>query len=357
MTDPTIGSELTSATYMTPRQQEILKALVQEHIASTKPIGSSTVQRVGQLDVSSATIRNELSLLEEMGYVTQPHTSAGRVPTVAGYRYFVERLMEQADLPMPEQRTIQHQFHQIRLNLDQWMKLTAAVLAHATRVASLVTPPHAVHSRFKHVELISIHDTLCLMILVLQDGGIHQEMIGLSAPVEQAHLSQISNQLNALLDRRSVREIEESTDPELTELRGLPQHVVGRTLQIMGQTDRRSIHEVYRDGLINVMAEPEFEDADKMRQVMAVLEQRSVLESILARTLSANGVQIIIGGEGPYEEIYDVSLVLSPYGIRGKASGVLGVLGPTRMRYGRAISTVRYVSQLMDSLVDDVYGE
>jgi heat-inducible transcriptional repressor len=181
-------------------------------------------------------------------------------------------------------------------------------------------------------------------------------MISLPGPLEQDQLSQISNQLNALLARRSVREIEESTNPELTDLRGLAQHVLGRSLQIMRQTDRRSIREVYRDGLVNVMGEPEFEDAERLRQVMAILEQQSVLESILARTLNASGVQIIIGGEGPYQEIYDVSLVLSPYGIRGQACGVLGVLGPTRMRYGRAISTVRYVSQLMDSLVDDVYG-
>ena len=341
---------------LTLRQREILKGLVQEYIASSRPIGSETIQRVADLDVSSATIRNELALLEEQGFITQPHTSAGRVPTVSGYRYFVERLMERVELPVPEQRMIQHQFHQISLNLEQWMKLTATVLAHATQVASLVTAPRATFSRFRHIELISIHETLCLMILVLQDSSISQEMLSLASAVSQTRLSELSNELNALLDRRSIQEIEESTNPELLDLSGLARIVLARVLQIMRLSDRRSIQEVYRDGLVNVLDEPEFGDADKFRQVMAILEQRSVLESILARTLNANGVQIIIGGEGPYQEIYDVSLVLSPYGIRGKASGVLGVLGPTRMRYGRAISTVRYVSRLMDSLVDDVYG-
>ena len=341
---------------LTLRQREILKGLVQEYIASSRPIGSETIQRVADLDVSSATIRNELALLEEQGFITQPHTSAGRVPTVSGYRYFVERLMERVELPVPEQRMIQHQFHQISLNLEQWMKLTATVLAHATQVASLVTAPRATLSRFRHIELISIHETLCLMILVLQDSSISQEMLSRASAVSQTRLSELSNELNALLDRRSIQEIEESTNPELLDLSGLARIVLARVLQIMRLSDRRSIQEVYRDGLVNVLDEPEFGDADKFRQVMAILEQRSVLESILARTLNANGVQIIIGGEGPYQEIYDVSLVLSPYGIRGKASGVLGVLGPTRMRYGRAISTVRYVSRLMDSLVDDVYG-
>ena len=125
------------------RQRDILRVLVQEHIASSKPVGSSTVLRIGELDVSSATVRNDLALLEELGYVIQPHTSAGRVPTASGYRYFVEQLMDQVELSMPEQRMIQHQFHQVQLNVDQWMRLTAAVLARATRAASLVTPPHA----------------------------------------------------------------------------------------------------------------------------------------------------------------------------------------------------------------------
>ncbi|MFH1084168.1 MAG: heat-inducible transcriptional repressor HrcA, partial [Chloroflexota bacterium] len=246
------------------RQRDILRVLVQEHITSSKPVGSSTVLRLGALDVSSATVRNDLATLEELGFVAQPHTSAGRVPTASGYRYFVEQLMEQVELSVPEQRTIQHQFHQVHLNVDQWMRLTAAVLAHATRAASLVTPPHAVHARFKHIELISIHDTLCLMILVLQDSSIHQEMLTLSTPVGQEQLSQISNQINSLLGQRTVGEIQASTQPELRGLWGLSQQVLERVVQIMEQADERSIHDVYHDGLVNVLSQPEFEDADRV---------------------------------------------------------------------------------------------
>jgi heat-inducible transcriptional repressor len=341
---------------LSPRQREILRLLIEEYVGSTIPVGSGTLRRVGALDVSSATIRNELVALEELGFVAQPHTSAGRVPTVRGYRYFVEQLMDQVELPVPDQRTIRHQFHQARLSLDQWMKLTAAVLAHTTLAASLVTPPHAVSAAFRHLELISINDTLCLMILVLEDGSIHQEMLNLTSPVEQGRLSQISNKLNATLLRNTLDDIEENLHPDLADLQGLEVQVFQRVIEVMQQADRRSISEVYRDGIINVLRQPEFEDAERFRQVMEMLEHRSLLESVLARTLNAKGVQIIIGGEGPFSEIYDVSLVLSSYGIRGKASGVLGVMGPTRMRYAHAISTVRYVSQLMDGLMDDVYG-
>jgi len=341
---------------LTPRQKMVLRILIREYIASATPIGSSTIKKIGRLEFSTATIRNELVLLEELGYIVQPYTSAGRIPTVKGYRYFVEQLMQEGELTPTERRMIQHQFHQIRLDQDQWMRLTAAVLAHTVPSAALVTAPHATSSRLRHVELISIRDTLCLMILVLQDGSIHQEFLTVSNEIGQSDLSQISNKLNALVSNHSLREIQRSKKPELVDLRGWQKEVLQCVLQAMRKIDRRSISDIYRDGLVNVLSEPEFDDAEKSRQVVEMLEHRGMLEAILLNVLEENGIQIIIGGEVPHEEIYDVSLVLSPYGIKGKASGVLGVIGPTRIPYSRAISTVRYVAQLMDGLIDDVYG-
>lgn len=340
---------------LTPRQRETLKTLIQEYIASGVPVGSATIQQIGSLGVSSATIRNELASLEELEYIAQPHTSAGRLPTVKGYRYFVEQLMEQNELSPLEKRTIGHQFHQVRLDLEQWLKLTAAVLAHTVQAASLVTPPRATESRFRHLELISISDALCLMILVLQDGSIHQEMLGMVNPLDQDTLSLTSNKLNAQLRDRSVEEIRANADPDLAILQAWEAQVLQRIVDQMQQVDRLAITDVYRDGLVNVLEQPEFGDANKMRQVMAILEHRGMLESILDRILNANGVQIIIGGEG-LDAMDDVSMVLSPYGVRNKATGILGVLGPTRMRYARAISTVRYVAHLMDAMISDLYG-
>lgn len=341
---------------LTPRQRRILKILVQEYVSSAAAVGSATIQQLGNLGVSSATIRNELAALEEAGYVTQPHTSAGRIPTVKGYRYFVQQLMEEAELPLVEQRMIRHQFHQIRHDLDQWMRLSAAVLARTAQAASLVTPPRAVSARFRHLELISINDVLCLMILVLQDGSIHQAMLATPTPMAQEALAQISNKLNTLLANRTVREIQSSTNPELTGLRDWEAVILWHVLRVMHQVEQSMVRDVYRDGLTHVLSQPEFVDADKLRQLIEILEHRSLLESILTRILNARGVQVIIGGEGAYQEIDDVSLVLAPYGVRGTASGIIGIMGPTRMRYARAISTVRYVAHLMDSLLADVYG-
>ncbi|NLG52137.1 MAG: heat-inducible transcription repressor HrcA [Chloroflexi bacterium] len=341
---------------LSSRQSEIFRILVQEYISTANPVGSGTIQKIGGMEISSATIRNELASLEEMGFLTQPHTSAGRIPTVQGYRYYVERLMQHVDLPAIERHMIRHQFHQIRLDLEQWMRLTAAILAHKAQSASLVTPPHAVNSRFKYLEIVSIRDTLCLMILVLHDSSVYQKMLSLNEPKSQDDLKKISNKLNELLKNRSVRDIRNSTNPELTGLQGLEAEVFEHVLMQMRQADQRLFRNIYQDGLVNVLHQPEFVEPAKFRQLVELLEQRDYLETVLSRILNANGVQIIIGSEGLHEDILDISLVLSPYGIKGKASGVLGIMGPTRMQYSRVISTVQYIAQLMDGLIADMYN-
>lgn len=341
---------------LTPRQREILKVLVQAYISSAEPVGSSTIRRVGRLGVSSATIRNELCRLEELGYLTQPYTSAGRVPTVKGYRYFVEQLVERVDLPASEQRTIMHQFHQIRLHLDQWMKLSAAVLAQTSRSVSLVTPPRAASSGFRHLQLVSISQRAALMILVLADGSAHQEVILIPDYTDQDGLNQVSNRLNHRLRGRSLREVRASVELGPGGAEGLEGELLARIIQLMEEADRVSLGEIYSDGLANVLRHPEFLDIERFRRVVDMLEHASLLEPILLRMLNTNGVQIIIGGEGPYEAIEHVSLVLSRYGVKHIASGVLGIMGPVRMPYARAISTVGYVAQLVGSLMADVYG-
>lgn len=341
---------------LSPRQRDILKIVVQAYTSGALPVGSQTIRTEGQLDVSTATIRNELSALEDLGYLVQPYTSAGRIPSIKGYRYFVEQLMDKVDLSMPEQRMIRHQFHQLQLNLDQWMRLTAAVLAHSTLAASVVTSPHGKQTRFKHMELIVINESIFLLIVVFQDSSIHQEMMVPPNPIGQEMLSQISNKLNAMLSNHTITEIRKTTSPEQSGLSGWELTVLQRVIQVMENSEDSWTSTLYSDGLENVLLEPEFGEAGKFRQVVRVLQERNLLETILSRMMDASGVQIIIGGEGRYEYIDDVSLVLSPYGVRGQASGVLGVIGPTRMVYARAISTVRYMAQLMDSLLAEVYG-
>ncbi len=356
MTESSAQTNKGNADALSERQREILKIVVEEYTTGAIPVGSFTIRTEGRLDVSTATIRNELAVLEELGFLYQPHTSAGRIPSIKGYRYFVEQLMDQVELSLPEQRKIRHQFYQLQLNLEQWMRLTAAILAHNTRAAAVVTTPQGRQVAFKHLELILINDALVLLVVVLQDSSIHQEMLVPSEPIKQDALSLISNKLNSLLGISALADIRANRQLDGTEMHGFESVVLQRVLQLMKQCEESWTSAVYSDGLENVLREPEFVESGKLSQVVRVLQQRHLLETILGRMMDAAGVQIIIGGEGDYEYIDDVSLVLSPYGIRGRASGILGVIGPTRMAYGRAISTVRYMAQLMDNLLTNVYG-
>jgi len=338
---------------LTPRREAILGIVVREYIATATPVGSRTIAQRYGLGVSPATIRNEMAHLEEAGYLTHPHTSAGRVPTVKGYRYFVERLMEEVELPLAEQRMIRHQFHQAGMGLEEWMRLSAAVLAHTARAAALVTAPRAPLCRFKHLELISLRDPLVLLILVLQDGTVKQQMLTAAQPIAQEELSRIANELNDLLEGRSRHEIPRAVPP----FPALERQVVEHVVDLMGQVDRLSRHEIYRYGLTHVLREPEFAEAERARQVIRMLEQSDLLEIILPQVaLSRRGVQVIIGGQGRWEELRDYSLILARYGVVEEAVGVLGVLGPIRMPYARAISTVRYVADLMSDLMEQLYG-
>lgn len=337
---------------LTQRCQTILRLVVSDYINTATPISSKAISERYNLGVSPATIRNEMAVLEEQGYLTHPHTSAGRVPTEKGYRYFVEKLMGESHLSSTERRTISHQFHQARLELDQWMRLSAAVLAHNAQGASLVTAPKSLRCQVKHLDLISIRDEIVLLILVLQEGTVKQQILTLDAPMSQDELAPIARRLTHLWSGCDQIAVEATFDG----LMDFERQVADVVLDTIRRLDARSSSEIYRDGLLNVLSQPEFVQSESAQQVVRVLEERQLVETMVSEVMQRGGLQIIIGGEGRWEELSEVSVVLARYGIDDQATGALGVLGPIRMRYGRAVSVVRYVSQLMSDLISDLYG-
>ncbi|MBI4675122.1 MAG: heat-inducible transcription repressor HrcA [Chloroflexi bacterium] len=336
---------------MTERRQMLLALVIQEYIKKAQPVGSEALAKL-DLGISSATIRNELAALEEEGFLTHPHTSAGRVPTEKGYRYFVETLMDNLELTADEQQMIRHQFHQVTLDVEQWMRLSAAVLAHTSNMAALVTAPSAQQTRFKHVELIAISETVAMMVLVLQAGTVKQQMMYSTDLLDQDELRRVANQLNEKFVGRTAGEIKAL----LRNLSGFALGVAQRIHQIIEQMDHRTSREIYRDGLLDILRQPEFVAVDRMQQLLEVLEQRTMLEDLLQSLAPAHGVQVVIGSEGGREELNDYSLVMARYGIEGEASGVVGVIGPMRMQYSRAVSAVRYVSVMLDDLMMRFYS-
>ncbi len=336
---------------MTERRQLLLALVIKEYIKKAQPVGSEALAKL-DLGISSATIRNELAALEEERFLTHPHTSAGRVPTEKGYRYFVETLMDNMELTAEEQQMIRHQFHQVTLDVEQWMRLSAAVLAHTSSMAALVTAPSAQQTRFKHVELIAISETVAMMVLVLQAGTVKQQMMYSIDLLEQNELRRVANQLNEKFAGRAAGEIK----AQLRHLSGFTLSAAQRVHQIIEQMDHRTSREIYRDGLMDILRQPEFVAVDRMQQLLEVLEQRTMLEDLLQSLAPAHGVQVVIGSEGGREELNDYSLVMARYGIEGEASGVVGVIGPMRMQYSRAVSAVSYVSVMLDDLMMRFYS-
>jgi len=335
---------------LSERQKNLLTLVIHEYIRSAEPVGSRHLVENYHLDLSSATVRNELLELTERGYLRQPHTSAGRVPTEEGYRYFVGRLMSDTTLPEDTRRTISHQFYQMPNDITQWMKLAASVLATQSKAVSMVTAPHAQQARFKHLELVSTHGRQVLAVLVLEGGVIHQTLLTVEEPVSQEQLSVVAEKFNQLWKGQDLAAITSSEGSySKTE-----QAIIAWVMDTLNQADTLVAGEIYLDGISNVLSEPEFADANQARRALRVLEERSMLQDLLSRTVlttNSSGVQVLIGGEGTWDELQQCSVILARYGTPDQATGTLGVLGPMRMSYGRTISVVRFISTLLSDLV------
>lgn len=337
---------------LTARQRNVLALIVREFIRTAEPVGSRTLVETYDIGVSPATVRNEMKLLEDLGYLTHPHTSAGRVPTHKGYRYFVQHVPQESNLPLVLQDTIRHQFYQIQQELDQWVRLSASVLARTVGSAAITTMPRPSSAQIKHIELISLQPRTVLMVLVLAGGAVRQQLIALDDDWTQAQLYQLSADLNenlSGLDWGHIRQNDEDTDPLARQLADL----IGETLF---HEDERSEH-IYRDGLTNVLQSPEFSGSRDAQRFLEIFEEPSPIEPLIQEARLLPGVQVIIGGENPYGNLPNVSLVLSRYGKPQSGTGILGVVGPIRMPYGRTISTVRFMSNLMSGLVASLFGD
>jgi len=351
---------MTNTNQLSERRRYVLGIVIQEYVKNAQPVGSNTIAHNYELGVSSATIRNDLAYLEQEGLLTHPHTSAGRVPTDEGYRYFVQHLLNDAELPSQERSEIRVQFRNVRQEMDQWLRLSTAILAQASQSAAIATAPRAVKHYYKHLELVAIHDTKVLLVLVLQDGAVKQQLLDLDQPMEQPALSRASNELNDLLDNATADTISGFHD----RLSPFAQQVAILITEIIERLDNQFSPQIYRDGLVQVLEAPEFAGGEDVRKIVRVFEQRSLLEQVLddyfagdifSGHRSGDEIQVMIAGEGRYADLQDISLVIGRYGLYNQIAGVVGVVGPLRMPYGRTISTVRFVSRVMSEMVEEMY--
>lgn len=342
-----------------PRSEAILRAIIEEYVATAQPVGSQALVNRYHLGVSPATVRNVMAELEANGYLDHPHTSAGRVPTDKGYRLYVESITDAVALAPVEQLMIRHQFGQVEYASEQWFRLAAATLATSTHVAGIATAAKPPSCRVRRVDLVAAGTRMVSLVVVLAEGPVKQVLLAVEHPEEDLHLEAISRTLNELLAGRSAV----GASNVLADLAGTQPPVdalllraAGRVVQVMHEFDSSAVEDVFSEGLLNVMDAPEFARSETVRRIFGVLQDRAFLAELVPVLTEAGEVRVFIGSENPHHAMHDVSLILAPYGRMGRAVGVVGVLGPTRMAYPHAISTVRYVSGLMNELVDHLYA-
>jgi heat-inducible transcriptional repressor len=340
-----------------PRSAEILWAVIEEYVATALPVGSVALVLKHDLGVSSATVRNVMAELERAGYLMQPHTSAGRVPTDHGYRLFVEGRSPATVAPV-DQLMIRHQFGQVEYASEQWFRLAAATLAGLTHVAGLATPAKSDAARLRRVDLVASGERLASLVLVVAEGPVKQLLLPLEVMAQQADLDAAALRLNQLTVGRTARQLARQLPawPREIDADRLAVRAGARILSALTEIDASAVDDVFSEGLLNVMELPEFSESEKLRRVFRVLQDREYLGDVVHDVTRGGDVRVYIGSENRAREMHDVALILAPYGRPGRASGVVGVLGPTRMAYPQAIGTVRYVSGLMNELVDHLYA-
>jgi len=337
---------------LSPRQRVILELVTREHMTSAAPVGSRKLVEACGLDVSPATIRHEMALLERAGYLRQPYTSAGRVPTAQGYRYFVQHLMREVELLPAEQTTIRHQFHQIHQGrFEQWGRLAAAILARKCGVAALIMAPVPARSHFRRMELLPLHRSRAILVLVLEEGIVERRVLDLERPLSPHALMRTSAEFNQAFIGRTADEIRMIK----SSLTGFAHRAASHVVQIMTTQDTRAEGQLFYEGLTTVLEQPEFADGRAARRLIDLLENPAWFRRMLAEVLTHSGVQVLIGGEGRWDTLREYGMVAARYGVDGYALGALGLLGPIRMPYERAVPMVRYMTELMSDLVRDTY--
>jgi heat-inducible transcriptional repressor len=289
--------------------------------------------------------------LEQEGYIIRPHPSAGSIPSDKGYRFYVETL-KGIELPLAEQRLISHLFHQVERELEEWLSLAAALIAQLVQNVAVVTLPKPADCQFKYLELVALQDLLALVVLVLRGARVRQQLITFDQVISQPGLTAIANKLNAAYSGLTSSQIL-AKDIELSPSE---RQVTDCLIKIMQAEDEQEYEKPYLDGLHLMLNQPEFAYSQRMLALVELVEHRNLLKTIVPQRLASYGVQVIIGKENKEEVIHDYSVVICRYGFPKEAVGTIGVFGPTRMPYARTISTVDYLSSVLDRLVAELYG-
>jgi heat-inducible transcriptional repressor len=332
------------------RRQQLLEIIVADYIETAAPVASQQIARKHELSVSSATIRNDMAELEEMGYITRPHTSAGGIPGDLAYRFFVERHARTARPSRQFEILVRGSLLPDSGDPDAWARRAASLLSNNVRNVAIATPPQIATARLKQLQLVHLQDTQVLLVMVLQDATVRQRMVNLEAHLSQEELSSAAVRLNQLLGGKTTDQIRTTWDADY-QAHPADDIVVVEVLKALGEEEQASGVRQYTQGLHHILNQPEFESTHSAREAVEVLEDGVALKRVIIDTGKDSGIDVIIGEENTQETLRPYSVVLARYGIPGEATGVVGTVGPTRMDYTTAISSVRYVANFLSELI------
>ncbi|WP_438346899.1 heat-inducible transcriptional repressor HrcA [Paenibacillus sp. FA6] len=341
---------------LTERQRMILNVIVDDYIRSAEPVGSRSISKRADVGYSPATIRNEMADLEELGFLEQPHTSAGRIPSNKGYRYYVDHMAPWIAIDPVERNKIRS-FYAEKLNaMEQVIQHSATILSHMTNYTSILLGPEVFHTSLRHFQLLPLNETTAVAIIVTSTGQVENKTVVIPPGVSVSEMEKVVNLLNSKLVNVPLFKLKSRLYSELAEeLERYTTHYEELLIVLDSILDREGEHQVYLSGTTNMLTQPEFKDVDKVKGILDLLEETPTLMKMMDPSSSGSGIQVRIGTENDHKAFADCSLITATYSLEGESLGTIGILGPTRMEYARVMSIMGVISKDLTTLLSHWY--
>lgn len=338
---------------MDERKQKVLRAIIMDYISTAEPVGSRTIAKKYNLGVSSATIRNEMSDLEELGLIEQPHTSAGRVPSDKGYRYYVDHLMDEDDLIGGERDVIRNFFTDRFNRLDQLYHETCKILSELSPYVTMLVTPTKSSGALEQLQLLPVSPFQAVLVIVTDVGLVHHRTVDFPVPVSKERLLEIGDILLTKLKGRSIDDVNRTLMNEISGELQTELDIVDSIFDMMSDAVKSSGEEkVFLEGTLNILNQPEFNDVNRVKEVLSFLQEEDILRELL-HGKSGIGMNFTIGDELTSDKINRCSIVTCTYSINGNTMGNIGILGPTRMEYAKSASLIREVAKQLSNVLEN----
>lgn len=340
------------------RKRTILKSIIDDYIESAQPVGSRTVARKHELGLGSATIRNEMADLEELGYIIQPYTSAGRVPSDKGYRFYVENLMQIHRLAHGEKAIINRAMDEKNEEFSQLIRRVSTIISDVTGYTAVVMSPQLSRTIIKSVQLFNIGEKRALVVVVAEGGIVHNRIIKHESLIEDERLIHLTNAINKIISGKTIDQIKLSVINDIHREIKVPLTVVISILESVEECVKKiETVDIYMDGLTNILNHPEFGDLIKAREVLELLKEEDIISDLVRKAATKQKIDFKIGSENEIDEMKDLSIITTVYGRKGKDIGTIGVIGPTRMAYNKVVSSIKYMQELLNREIIRMLGD